>query len=447
MGLLFKRVRAGTDAVGAWVAARSSRQVFAFGFLVFVLYGFPGYMSTDSYNQLLEARALSFSDGHPPFMAAEWSLLDRIIRGPLLMLLAQGVLFLYGARLIFARVFGAKGSAWASIVLLLYPPVLTCMAVIWKDSQMAAFLLAGTGLILQPRLRTRLFGVGLLVVASLLRHNGMAAVLPIVVLVFEWRSGLRLARRIAFVGGAAIVVIALTLGVSRLLTSSHVRLTPAFSDIVGVIAYTEPRTDEDLRHLLRGTPLVMDDGIQAGAEILCILRGANRITQGDERLFSYPRTDEEWNALNRSWKELVLGDPLAYLAFHWELFARMIGTSEMPRASAWEGFLEAPEQGIPIEHDASPSHFQGWMWWLCAWISDNTPLFVPCVYLFAALLLMLLVSRDRLTFALLSSGVLYTLSFFPAAAEPDYRYSHWAILSISVAIVLLFVERYRRRRS
>src|SRR5512139_1338775 len=72
------------------------RSVLIAGYVAFGVYGFPGYLSPDSVMQLTGARTLKFSDGHPRLMAAEWALLDRIVSGPLLMLLLQGALLLGG---------------------------------------------------------------------------------------------------------------------------------------------------------------------------------------------------------------------------------------------------------------------------------------------------------------------------------------------------------------
>jgi hypothetical protein len=81
------------------------------------------------------------------------------------------------------------------------------------------------------------------------------------------------------------------------------------------------------------------------------------------------------------------------------------------------------------------------------WLSYATPLFRPCIYVFAALLLIALWGRDRLSFALFASGVLYELSFFPAFAESDYRYSHWMITSSVIACVIVLIQRRRRREA
>ena len=76
----------------------------------------------------------------------------------------------------------------------------------------------------------------------------------------------------------------------------------------------------------------------------------------------------------------------------------------------------------------------------------ETPIYRPWIYAVIALLLLPLVVRDRLTAALITSGLLYELSFFPVGADPDYRYSHWMIASCVTAFVILFVQRQRKAK-
>lgn len=418
--------------------------VIAFG--AFVLYAFPGYMSNDSIAQLTEARSGHFSDGNPPLMAAVWWLLDKIIAGPLLMLLLQGALLLGGMYALFRRLLEPRAAAWTAAGLFVFPPVMVTMAVIWKDSQMAAYLVAGTAALIQPRLRHRLLGLGLLVGACSLRHNAVAAAVPLIAGLFEWRTGLSLARRFAIIGITVVAVGLAGFAVTRLLASKHVRLTPVFNDIVGVIAYTEPKTDAELLHTLRGVPLAIDHDVQLDAQILTGLHHGWLVMSGPEPFFLAPGTDAEWAAVNRAWEELVLGDPMAYLSFHREQLERLIHLSDddLPGA-VWNRFLEGDEHMDWIDHNASFSWFQAkFGLGVLYWLDGHTPLFHPWVYALLALLLLPL-CRSRLPVALFVSGLLYELSFFPVGVEPEYRYSHWMVLASCLGIVVLFIQRRNPR--
>jgi hypothetical protein len=425
------------------------RHILLFGFALFLVYAFPGYMSTDSAIQLAEARSGRFSDAHPPLMAFEWRFLDWVVSGPLLMLLVQGALFLGGLYVLLRRELTPTAAAWVAIGIFLFPPVMTTMAVIWKDSQMAACLVAGTAGLLHARLRVRLLaGLGLMVAATSLRHNALAAAVPLVFFLFEWRPGMRWWRRIAIMIAGAAVTVGVAFGISRVLTVEHVRLTPVFSDIVGVIAVTHDRTDEDLAHVLRDTPLVSTKDIQAHARNLYRQRGSWRIMSGDDAFFAYPRTPAQWAALNRAWKELVLGDPGAYFECHWDGYQLLLGLSEYrPRAPVYNLFIEVDAAMDETDHNASHSVAQGKIGRVLYYLADDTPMFRPWIYGVIALVLLAVACRDRLTAGLMLSGLLYELSFFPVGAEPDYRYSHWMIASVVIATMILLARWWQYRRT
>ena len=425
----------------------SPRAVLLVAFGGFLLYGFPGYMSSDSVLQLTEARTGHFSDGNPPLMAAEWWVLDKIICGPVLMLALQGALLLGGLYVLLRRFLDAKPAAWTAGAILLFPPVLVTMAVIWKDSQMAAYLVAGLAALIQPRLRTRLIGVGLLVAACSLRHNAVAAVVPLIAILFEWRQGLPWTKRLLIVVGVTIVVGIGGFGITRVLAGKHVKLTPMFNDIAGVIAYTHDRSDDDLKQVLRDVPLAVDHGLQTQCRMLVAMQHGWLVMVGPDPFFRSPGSEEQWDAVTRSWKELVFGDPVAYLEFHADQFARLLHMTDNDLPGAvWNRFLEADVQLDWIDHDASFSWYQQKLGIGVFYPLDrHTPLFKPYIYVAIALILLVLMCRTALPLALFLSGFLYELSFFPVGVEPEFRYSHWMVTSIVIGTVVLFVQRRQRR--
>ena len=430
-----------------WVRALQPRTVGLGAFALFMLYGFPGYMSSDSVLQLTEARTGHFSDGNPPLMAAEWWVLDKIISGPVLMLALQGALLLGGLYVLARRFLDARPAAWTAGSILLFPPVLVTMAVIWKDSQMTAYLVAGVAALIQPRLRTRLIGIGLLVAACSIRHNAVAAVVPLIAVLFEWRQGLRWTKRLAVVGAMIVAVGIAGFGLTRVLAGKHVKLTPMFNDVVGVIGYTHDRTDADLKEVLRGVPLAIDHGLQTQARMLVAMQHGWLVMVGNDPFFTPPRTASDWDALTRAWKELVLGDPVAYLEFHADQFARLLHlTDEDLPGAVWNRFLEADEQLGSVDHDASFSWYQEKLGIGILYPLDrHTPLFKPYSYVIIALLLLVFLCRTALPFALFLSGFLYELSFFPVGVEPEFRYSHWMVTSIVIGTVVLFLQRRQHR--
>ena len=186
----------------AYIAAVVSTRTYAVpaaillvGWLLVIAYAYPGQMTQDSFDQLTEARAGIYSDSHPPVMAALWRVVETFVAGPLGMLVLQVSTFQLGLYLIFRRTFARCGAAIAASGLLVFPPVMLPMAVIWKDCLMAGFLALGFGALLSSRRSVRIGALGSLMLATAFRYNAFAATLPLVVLLFEWRPGLHWIRR------------------------------------------------------------------------------------------------------------------------------------------------------------------------------------------------------------------------------------------------------------
>ncbi|MBA3819861.1 MAG: hypothetical protein H0X17_13280 [Deltaproteobacteria bacterium] len=431
-----------------WARVRglSPRAILAIGFGLFVLYAFPGYMSSDSVQQLHEARTRQFANPHPPFMAAVWSLLDAIISGPLLMLLLQGTLFLGGLVTLLRRRLAPRAAAVVAVGLLWFPPTLTTMGVIWKDSQMAAYLIAGAAALASERRGIRIAGLALLTGACATRHNAFGAAVPLAGLLFVWRPDVGFWKRYAISGAAAIAVMLTAIGINRALTVKKLFLTPAFADIVGVLNYTEDRTDEDLRHVLRDTPTRVWTNIQATARSLYSARNPYPVDHGDERLFDPPVTPLEREALTRAWKEIIASDWGAYFQYRLASFRELLGLSDAPLWSpVYNGVIQYADQPAYIDHDGVTSTVQNQAGLALGWLATETPLFRPYLYGLLALVLLVL-CRDRTCFALLASGLLYELSFFFAGGTPDFRYSHWLIVCACTTAVLTGV-RWRRGRA
>ncbi len=423
----------------------SPRTILWIGFAVFLLYAFPGYMSNDSVDQLLDARGGAFSDAHPPVMAEEWRLLDQIITGPILMLLVQGSLFLVGLYGILRHVMAARAAAVSAVAVMLFPPVLTTMAVIWKDSQMAAFLLAGTALLLGPRLPRRVLGLVLLSLGCAFRHNAFAAEVPLVGLLFVWRPGLRWWQRYAISAVASLAVFAGALGISSALTVHHVAVVDsvALTDIVGVLNYSRDRGDEELREVLRGVPVRDLTGIQARARQLFSPRSAMPLFYGERPFYVMPKP-EEHEAIARAWRTLIGGDLRSYLTYRGTAFLELLGLSESDLwLPVWAQFLGYQELRPYIHHNAGASGFQQLVAPGLLWTAFDITMFRPYLYAAIALLLLVWCCRDALSFGLIASGLLYELSYFPADNTVDFRYSHWMITCTVIAVVVMFARRWR----
>ena len=427
--------------------------ILAIGWLGFMTYAFPGFMSYDSILQLQEARAGEYTEGHTPVMAATWSIVDYVIAGPIGMLVIQSVCFLVGTYLIARMRLSARGAAIVASLVLWFPITATTMAVIWKDSQMAGYLMLGTGLLLSSKRSVRVLALGLVWMATAMRWNALAMTFPIVTLLFVWNPAYRWWRRYAI---SIATWIAITLSVqvasSALITrNAHLwQSGMALLDIVGTLRYAPDLPDADVRVLLDYTPLVPDHEIQSKVRVpIEDWNFAASLWDVTNAFFRVPENQAERVALSRAWKRIVLAHPSAYLHYRWKIFAQVLQFPEVPdaaRSSAvyqWFTDIQDPfGSAQAIDHTATASWLQDQlrrlMWWF-----GSTWLFQSYIYFFLAILLLPMCRGDREAFALLTSGIVGEGALFIVAPITDWRYSFWLVVSCGLGAILIFARRLR----
>jgi len=301
---------------------------------------------------------------------------------------------------------------------------------------------------LSPRRRVRLLGLAVTTLGAAFRHNAFAASVPLIGLLFVWNPGLIWWKRYAVSGAAALLSVLTVLGINRVLTRHPVSVwdNVALADITGVLNYSRDRSDAELREILRGTPLPDDTNIQDHARKLFSPRSAMALMYGDKPLWSLPAPSQH-QAIERAWRTLVLGDWRSYLQYRVAGFRELLGmSSEELWLPVWFLFLGYPELRTMVQHNAGQSSFQALVVPGLGWCATQTPMFRPYLYALLAIALLLVCARDRLSIGLIASGLLYELSFFPAANTVDFRYSHWMIVCTTLATLVLFIQRLRAGR-
>ncbi len=410
----------------------------------------------DSFDQLKEGRAWFFTDSHPPIMAAIWGVLDRMVAGPLPMLVLQSTMFLAGLYLLLKRALAPTHAAIAACALLLFPPVLVPMAMVWKDCHMAGFLLLGTAGLLDPRRHVRLLGMGALVLATALRYNALGATLPLVVLLFEWQPGKRWLVRYATAVGAWLAVVFVAFGVNAALTDRQMHFwhsSMALSDIVGTLAHVEEDLpDSRLQPILAPTQIRVPSDLHATIRKLYLPYDFQQLISGDTRLWDVningdiPTPAPQRDAIGAAWKEVVTSYPGAHIAYRFDNFAETLGLREtfrgatvVPHHWQYEGmlaYLGMAKGGTRLQRVT-----HGWNLSL----ARNTALFRPWIYFLLALALLGLAWRHRDVLAILASGIFMELTMLPLSGTPDYRYSHWLVTCTCLSVVILFARRRAQR--
>ncbi len=427
------------------------RAILVIAILLVVLYGYPGLMTADSVDQLDMMRRWDLGDWQPPMSAVIWRIVEVFVAGPFGMLVIQTVTFVTGGYLVLRDRMAPKRAAWVVLAICAFPPILATLGVIWKDTQMAGYLILGIGLLLANRRRTRWFGLGLLFLASAMRHNAAAATLA-PILMF-WAPGVTRWRRLGYAALAWIAITAASFAINTALAdrSEHPwTRSIATTDIVGTVRWAPPISDAVLIEALRGAPLRVDHDLQASFVAHYNPVGWNVYQSADPPL-ALPTTDAEDQAIARAWKTIVTAYPAAYLHHRWTVFARLIELDGRPGypVTTTFNFDRDPELSKRVHLDATPSSIQRVMFAIQKYVVANRVIaicFAPIIYFVIACILVIgrLIGRwrSRRVIALVASGLVYELSFFIAAPSGDYRYSHWMMTTTLLATAIVIAERY-----
>jgi hypothetical protein len=422
----------------------SPRWILIAGWIVFVLCTYPGAMSVDSALQLFDVRNGVYTDTYPPVMTAVWSLLEIVFAGPAPMLVLQSGLFLFGLAALLARILSPRAAAGVAVGVLLFPPVLTTMGVIWPDPLVAGCLLAGTSMVLGNRLSVRLGGLALFALAIACRPEETLAVVPLAWLAVT-RELPTLSRLLRFAATCGIVLVLslVSRGAEWALTDKptytwqQALLVP---DVTSIVRRTHPKTAADAQKLLGDVKLANVDGaadrMMHGGEA----RDWWGLTHGDKRAFEPIANDDERAALSATWRKLVTHYPLAYFKHRLEMTKTLLGVHG--RGEPVFDDLGDPDLLAPLHHRATPSAWQHVSRRIIRGVT-RTPVSLPILYLLLAIALVVLARGIPVLRALAVSGLVYEVTWMFLAPGADYRYSHWLIATATIgAITLLARRRY-----
>lgn len=412
--------------------------VIAVALSVFLEYAFPGYMSFDSSLQLREARSGSFSDWHPPLMAEIWRWCDRIVAGPALMLLLQTGMFVAGIYLIAVTRMSKLRAAIVAAVILLFPPIATVLAVIWKDSQMIGFFALGCALLLLRSRKAQVAGVVLLAIGTAMRHNAFTITPAIVVPLFRWWPDATRLRRYVV---AAMVWVALT-GAAELanhaLTSQEAHPwhgSVALFDITGMLRYAHGMTDAEAHELVGSVlPADMSDVRIKAKHAYSTYEGYARVVE--QGFLTAPGTAEQRASIAAAWRALLRDRPLAYLHHRWRAFLTVLGIDPGPYQSvwaSWDTFSPYTYESRPLQQVLQAGALRLGLSWLAR----------PWIYLLVVAIGfgVALRRRDVVAAAFAASALVSEAALFFITPTPDFRYSIWlAVCSLLVPALLLGVQ-------
>lgn len=416
------------------------------GWLLTLWLFYPGFASFDTAHQWYEVRHGRYTDHHPPLMALMWSLSEPLLPGPGGPFLAQVTLYWSALATLAALCLRRPLTQLAGVLLIGFaPPLFGLLLHVWKDVALMAWLLAACAVLVlerrQPLPRWRLLALALLMLAVIgaLRHNGLAAALPLT-LYIGWRALGDTVRPLhALALGMALFI---AVAVISQLPARHPRVervqfwpTLALWDLAAVSIAEDRMLIPESLHKQPLDPELLARHFRPDVNVPLYEHDLLKLSLIE------PYSAEELAQLRRAWTALPVRHTRAYGAHRLRLTRALIGL---------------PEAGMPKPQDFMPGHSQ---------LADNPPILAPDLplrpqalstlqwfsgsiwvagwpWLLMSLPLAVVLWRRRsrplapLALALIASAWCYALPLLVLAASAELRYLSASLAAIAVAALL-----------
>jgi hypothetical protein len=449
-----KDLRRGTGAKALYFGA------LATGLLLVLAAALPGHMTTDSVIQLAEGRTGVQRSFNPAFMSWLLGKFDSVLSGTSLFVTFNVVLF-FGSLAILPWL--ARRTHWlaapALLAVIATPQVLIYQGIVWKDVFFANAAIAGTVLLALSvgegtgRAGRRLAwggGLALLVVAALVRQNGIlalgAAALAVGLAAGSrqgWKAGLSATGTLLGVGLVGFT--AMTLAMERLMppaspeaAGAGLRIIQHF-DLVGVAA-RDPKASFE--------PLQSQDP-QAAATLRALASQGYNPERVDavsnapglgEALWRTPK-----GTVAKTWANLPMADFEAYAAHRLAVFRQVFLTPNilacLPVSTGVQGpELVLAELSLPAREGRQDRELYNYASWFF-----GTPILSHLSFAIVSLATMvLLLLRGRpsdFVMAGLQGGALaFAGSFLVIALACDYRYLYFLDLAAITGLIHLALD-------
>jgi hypothetical protein len=419
-----------------------------------VLSAYPGFMSLDSVTQLGQALDPStLDDWHPPVMTALWWLLMELTSERVGSMLVAQLLVLWASLTALAVfVFQGTGRRRLSLVPLsigLLPHVAGTSAAIWKDTHLAFALLGGVVLLLFVRrgIRRALLRwsavatvVLLLAYAGAVRYNALPAIVPLLFLLV-WPGARPRRRHRALLAAVAVtggLVATPVINAVRPVEATHPAASIMLDDVLHLYSARELATSDvspPLRdHLVRLATACPPET----RDINFTWRCANGT--GDIPAFFSTHSHE----LRELYLKGIVQRPLRYAQFRLGVFADFLYDPPEERYIARFTIRDNP-LGLTFEPNVASRALE---YYVDATTKNTGLVYMPWPWFLASLAVMALAWRRRawsrhagVVMALGASAAVYVLTYLPLVIGYDYRYVYWSAVAVSIAAVLLVLER------
>ena len=361
-------------------------------------------------------------------------LFDRIVPGPFLSFAFQCGLWFTGLAILMHLGFEHPTASLLIAAISFWPPILVHLAVVQKDTQMAAALLLATAMLALFSYRgsgpwTLAVALVALLYALGCRYNAIPAVLP---LLFLWaKLALGPVRRATLVAAAASLLIAIAWTgalqvVAHHLTrgkSLHVVQELFLADLAGMS--TREGVDLFPAYLHANRPDLDINWIRSHARTPSI----NDLVYSPDAI-SWDGDLEQRRALRASGWHAIVEHPVVYASFRLDLFGYLLG---FDRSLWFPVFPHSDSFSYPMRINTDDRRYRSFMTWVQGH-SERGLWFRTWIYclLLAAAGAIAALKRNFLGLCFQLSAWLYLLSYLLASPNADFRYAWWVIVAALV---------------
>ncbi len=404
-------------------------------FFLFLFAYAPGGMSFDSVRQYEQALSGTFSKHHPPIMALIWRLFLFFQQGALPMLCFH-LLMLSVACLIMSELPSCNGKKqWLWLFLPLLPQVYGNAGMIWKDVGMAfAFFLAFSLYLKYKMSRSRLcLGLCLLFCfyGLMVRHNAVAAILPVIFLLFFWHNQRRKWLKSAFMTIILSALILVSFSIINSFIAPKISGSPLSFVMINEISVTSHLAGKNLFDKAHPAGNMKLDEIQR--------------YPGHKGWDWYNNVNASRKLMINNWLNVVIHYPIEYIQAKFKLFLYCI-SFPLEKNGAFSYGMEddAPEKlyksklrsllEMPIKFCMDETVFG---------LHLLRVFFLPIFWIPLSVLSFIIGMRrndvaGRSMALASSSGISYFLSYLATPTTTDYRFFLWTNLAIIVSLLIWF---------
>ncbi|MGY4659949.1 hypothetical protein ACVWZ9_000743 [Pseudomonas chlororaphis] len=438
-----------SNLIGFCKKTRDTRIFYLIGITPFVIayytsVFYPGYLTSDSLYMLAQGAGLQpLSNWHPPFITILWGWLFSIFESAGGIWIIQISLYI-GAVLFFStRIKSTVIAAITFATLLLYPPIFTNMAALWKDCWVISTTLVCAAFSIQAidskKTAPLLFCIAFFVISSLIRIDYAVVALPLLLGAILFSDNKRSTltsklknKRTAYLIISSLVALFICGKIAgiKVVEKFNPWLSVAIWDIAGVESNSEQGVTIPGYRCATSDPLVFGENKRFLVNLPAYSEGTS--------------TNKESEKYLKLWIETIISNPIAYVK-HRICVAKSffgIGTeqvhypkpnSEMSKSSLTQS-AERSSLNLKLywfyDKNAHGPMFRYWYY-----IAGSIALFVFCVA----------TKKSTIPQSIIFMSIIMAASRFLILPAADFRYGLWIVIG-SIALIAISLDSLLTRR-